>query len=57
MSLEEQVRKEWKWWGTGFAMFTRCDNCGEVKNCRGKKRLFMLCMECFDLTGGKKKRS
>ena len=46
--LERAVRRAWKRWGDGFAMFTRCAECGRMRNCRGRTRRRMLCLECFD---------
>jgi hypothetical protein len=31
----------------GFALFTRCDGCGEQRHCKGKSREQMLCLDCF----------
>jgi ribosomal protein S27E len=53
-NLELQAVLEWRLWGSGYALHTRCDGCGEQKMCRGRKRRHMLCLECFD-TGETKK--
>jgi hypothetical protein len=54
--LELAARLAWREWGSAFAMFTRCSSCGELRECRGRRRRRMLCLECFDLgaerTGG-----
>jgi hypothetical protein len=47
-TLEAMARRLWAEWGDGFALFTRCDACGEMRQCRGKRRARMLCLECFD---------
>jgi formylmethanofuran dehydrogenase subunit E len=47
--LELQAVRAWRKWGDGYAMFTRCDECGELTQCRGKTRRRMLCLACFDL--------
>jgi hypothetical protein len=47
-SLEKRVVGFWRLWGDGYAMSTRCSSCGEVKHCRGKRRAYMLCIDCFD---------
>lgn len=48
-NLEKLARQLWHRWGDGYAMFTRCSECGELKQCRGRKRKYMVCLECFDL--------
>ncbi len=48
-ALERAAREAWAHWGEGYALFTRCDGCGEVVHCRGPKRERMLCLTCFDL--------
>lgn len=46
--LEQKARAAWQKWGDGFALFTTCDGCGEIRNCRGKRRARMLCLDCWD---------
>jgi hypothetical protein len=48
-AIERTAIRAWKAWGDGFAMFTRCAGCGELADCRGKRRSRMLCLACFDL--------
>jgi hypothetical protein len=48
-TLERQAIRAWREWGDGYAMKTRCAECGRQRDCRGKRRKRMLCLECFDL--------
>lgn len=50
-TLETLARASWYVWGRGYALYTRCSGCGDVKHCRGNRRDGMLCLECFDLGG------
>jgi hypothetical protein len=50
--LELAARQAWREWGSAFAMFARCSSCGELRQCRGRRRRRMLCLECFDLGRG-----
>jgi len=47
-AIEQMARAEWRRWGDGYACFCACSACGEIKQCRGKKRAHMLCLECWD---------
>ena len=46
--LETQATLAWKRWGVAWMRFTRCSGCGEQRQCRGKRKNKMLCLECFD---------
>lgn len=48
MTIEQQTTIAWKIWGHAYALFTRCSRCGEMKQCRGKNRGRMLCIDCWD---------
>ena len=48
MRGDEQTAALWRSWGDGYALYTRCDGCGEVCHCRGVRRSLMLCLDCFD---------
>jgi hypothetical protein len=47
--LEREAIRAWKAWGDGYAMRTTCYRCRHRRDCRGKRRSRMLCLECFDL--------
>ncbi len=47
--LELAARLARREWGDGYAMRTRCSGCSEIRECRGRRRRRMLCLECFDL--------
>lgn len=47
-AIEKATLLAWQVWGEGWAMFTRCSRCGEMKHCRGRRRDGMLCITCFD---------
>lgn len=51
--LELAARVAWMTWGEAYAKFTACGCCGEIKWCRGPRPNRMLCVDCFDQTGGK----
>jgi hypothetical protein len=50
-TIEENAAILWRRWGNGWALYTACSNCGEVRQCRGRRRARMLCLECFDQGG------
>jgi len=52
--LEAAARADWARWGTGYAMFTACSCCGGFLWCRGRRRDWILCLDCYDVTGGKR---
>jgi hypothetical protein len=49
--LELAARVAWVEWGSEHASFARCSSCGEIRHVRGRRRSWMLCLECFDLVG------
>jgi len=53
-TMEARARADWILWGSGYAMHTACNCCGEITWCRGRRREWMLCLDCFDVTGGKR---
>jgi ribosomal protein S27E len=48
-ALERGARDAWHRWGDGYALYTRCDGCGNIAHCRGRTRDAVLCLTCFDL--------
>lgn len=46
--IEDAARVAWQLWGDAFAAYCRCSSCGRVRHCRGRRRAFMLCLECWD---------
>jgi len=49
-ALETVARREW---GTlPWRLFTVCRDCGEPKNCAGKRRSAMRCLDCYDQRKG-----
>jgi len=55
--LEFAARLAWIEWGDGYALFGLCAACDEVRHVRGKRRSWMLCLECFDLAGPRVRRT
>ena len=49
--LEKQARRMWVEWGDGFALYGTCSCCGEQRHVRGKRRSWVLCLDCFDTAG------
>jgi len=47
LAPDKLVVQDWKRWGDLWAMFTRCNGCREMKHCRGHRRAWMLCLDCF----------
>ena len=47
--LERAARRAWVEWGDGYALFSACSLCREHRYVRGKRRSWMLCLDCFDL--------
>ncbi len=60
-TLERQARRAWVDWasgarGGGYAQHQRCDKCGEITYCRGRRKDHMICLPCFDAGAVPRKR-
>jgi hypothetical protein len=50
-TLENAARIAWRITLDGYAKFTTCNSCGEMRPCRSRRGRRFLCLDCFDQKG------